>query len=169
MRGPIAWLPLPLLSLILAGCPAPTDPDLEKPCASRRAPSVTVGTGSDQFQPIGGGGVLIQTGAQGGNHIWIGVSCRGLGPDVTLSYGIRNATGADVSGPLEQVVQLQWDQGSDTDQAAGIYGYLNPPGGYPDLAKLVGQQVTIWADAADGCHSTPIHAEAVATVTGFAN
>ncbi len=167
MRSAAVFLPL----LFLAGCPAPTDPDLDKPCGSRRAASLAVGTGSDQFEAVDSQGVQIQTGSQGGNHIWIAVSCRGLGPDIGLTCDIKDdMTGTDVTGTLQQVVSLQYDQASDTDQAVGIYGYfsLRPTDAISEPSQLVGHVVTISADATDTCHATPLHAEVKATVAGFA-
>ena len=161
-----------LLTLVALGGCTPTDPDLAKPCSARRAAAVTMGTGSDQFEAVGAAGVLIQTGPQGGNHIWMGLACRGLGPEVTLGYGIKDVpTGTDLTGELEQVVDLSYDSGSDTDQAGGMRGYLNPPetGPITQVSDIVGHQVTLWADVTDTCHTTAIHAEVPALVAGFAS
>ena len=169
MRHATFLLPL---SLLLAGCPAPTDPDLDKPCGARRAATLQVGTGASQFEAVGAAGVPIQTGPQGGNHIWIGVECQGLGPNLVMSYGIKElSTGTDVTGTLESVVPLQYDQASDTDQAAGIYGYfaLTPTDAIMTPSQLVGHEVLLWADGNDTCVKTPLHSEVKTTVTGFAN
>jgi hypothetical protein len=148
----------------LAGCPdPPTDPDLAKPCGARRALAMTLGTGAAQYEAIDPQSVLIETGPQGGNHIWMGIACRGLGPEVELSYGIKEiADGTDVTGTLELVVDLAYDPSSDTDQAAGIHGYFQV-----DPLTVVGKQVTLWAEATDTCSATPVRAEAQALVTGF--
>src|SRR5438552_1914737 len=92
-----------LSTVLLAGCPAtPTDPDLAKPCGARRAPSLTVGSNDDATVPAQG--VLVETGPQGGNHIWMAIACRGLGPQVSLSYGIKEVdANVDVTGTLEEV------------------------------------------------------------------
>jgi hypothetical protein len=166
-------LPLSFLSLLsLAGCPEPTDPDLAKPCGQRRAASVLVGTGSDQFQPIPADGLLIQTGPQGGNHIWMAFACRGLGPTVGVSYGIKElSTGTDVTGTLDEVDTLQYDPASDTDQVAGIRGFfaLEPTDAITDPSQLVGKTVMLWADVTDSCSLPAVHGEAQGKVTGFAD
>jgi hypothetical protein len=157
-------------ALALAAC-TPTDPDLSKPCGARRAATVTMGTGADQFQAVGAGGVLIQTGPQGGNHIWMGIDCRGLGPQVSLGYGIKDVpTGTDLTGLLEQVAELTYDSATDSDGVAGMRGYLYPPPSSPimDVSQIVGHQVMLWADVTDTCHATAVHAEVEALVTGFA-
>jgi len=159
-----------LTAASLAAC-TPTDPDLSKPCSARGAAAVTMGTGSDQFQALTSAGVQIQTGPQGGNHLWMGLDCRGLGPEVTLGYGITDVpTGTDLTGLLELVADLTYDTATGTDQVAGIHGYLDvpPPAPLTALTQIVGHQVTLWADVTDSCHATPIHAEAQALVTGFA-
>jgi hypothetical protein len=169
MRGSLALLTL-LTASSLAAC-NPSDPDLAKPCSARRAAAVTMGTGSDQFQAVDAAGVLIQTGPQGGNHIWMGLACRGLGPEVTLGYGIKDVpTGTDLTGVLEQVVDLTYDSATDTDEAGGMRGYLEPPdtGPITQVSDIVGHQVTLWADVTDTCHTTAVHAEVQALVTGFA-
>jgi hypothetical protein len=97
-------------------------------------------------------------------------SSRGLGPDVGATYGIKEiATGTDLTGTLQEVVSLQYDPVSDTNQAGGIRGYLTlpPTGSFTRPFDLVGHDVLLWGDVIDTCHATPVHAEATARVTGL--
>ena len=124
---------------------------------------MTVGTGADTYEAVPAQGVLVETGSQGGNHIWVGIACRGLGPQVALSYGIKEVDATlDVTGNLEQVVDLVYDPASDTDWGAGIRGFFMVS---PD--QVIGHHVMLWADVTDTCIGTPVHGEATALVTGY--
>jgi hypothetical protein len=156
---------------VCPGC-TPTDPDLEKPCGSRRAPSVVMGTGEDQFLPVGAGGVPIETDPTlGFNYLWMAVACRGLGPDINLSFGITDvATGISLTGTLPpQRVELTYDSSSDQDEGWGLQGdfQLAAAGPFPNADLLIGRPVTFWADVSDACYTTPIHATAPTVVTDF--
>ena len=165
-----------LSSILLGGCGPGIDPNLEKPCDQRGPAAVTVGTGEEEFQPISASGVRVNYGDQGGSHIWIGLSCKNLGPKAILSYGVRDVeTGQDLDeGSLKEVVELVYDEASGTDRAGGIYGYLRqgyygegpPPDDFVDPSELGGRAVLLWADVTDECHDEPVHGEAEATVAG---
>jgi hypothetical protein len=136
-----------------------------------------VGTGEEDFEAVGGSGVDVQSGPQGGYHIWIGLSTRALGPKITASYGVRDVeTGEDVTeAGLRQVVELEYDEDSSTNRAAGIYGYLLDPletdegggGGAPSTGDLTGHRVVLWADVTDDCHANPVHGETETVVRGY--
>lgn len=172
----LRYLTLPLLALplVLAGCGPGDDPVLQKPCDQRGAASVLVGTGSDDYVDPQGT-VVLEVGSQGGQHIWLGLSCQGLGPRVGAAYGVRDvATGLDISqSNLAEAVDLFYD-GEGRDQVGGIYGYLlgwqdNPPPENPASGSLVGREVLLWADVTDECHSTPLHGETKVKIRGYDN
>jgi hypothetical protein len=159
----------------LAGCGPGVDPVLQEPCAQRGPASVIVGTGSDDYiDPMGS--VLIETGPQGGHHIWMSLSCQGLGPRVAASYGVRDVATGDVisESPLAAAVDLDYDGDTGRDQAGGIYGYLldytdEIPPDNPANGELVGREVVLWADVTDDCHTLPVHAETKAKIAGYDN
>lgn len=168
---PLAFV---LVPLALAGCGPGDDPVLSKPCAQRGPASVIVGTGSDDYVDPRGS-VLLEVGPQGGEHIWMGLSCQGLGPRVGASYGVRDvATGIAISqANLAEALDLFYD-GQQRDEAGGIYGYLlgwqdDPPPENPASGDLVGREVVLWADVTDDCHPDPIHAETKVKITGYDN
>jgi hypothetical protein len=153
-----------------SGC-TPTDPDLERPCGSRRPPSVVMGTGSDQFLPVGAGGVLIETDPTlGFNYVWMAVACRGLGPDVNLTFGIDDVdTGLDLTTQLSQRVELTYDGDLDRDEVWGLIGqfHLDATSALPNTEALLNRPVSFWADATDACYTKPIHGSATTLMTDF--
>jgi len=175
MRPSLLLLALPLL----AACTA-TDPDLDRPCGQRGNASVVVGTGTLEYLPISDAGIVIETDAQGCKSVLMSVACRGLGPQVTLSYGVRQpSNGANLTGKLFDGVNLSYDPITQTDQAWGISADFRPDAGVsldagasgdggasgdagalllPDpwcqistSQQLVGQKVLLWAQAKDLC------------------
>jgi hypothetical protein len=167
---------LPVAAALL-GCGPGLDPNLEKPCGERGTASLVVGPGEDDFEAISSSGVDIQSGPQGGYHIWIGLSTRALGPNVIAHYGVRDVeTGEDLTGGgLRQVIELEYDEDSGTNRAAGIYGYLLDPletdegggGGSPSTGDLTGHHVVLWAEVTDQCHTEPVRGETETVVRGY--
>jgi hypothetical protein len=113
----------------LADC-APTDPDWGNACDARGPSSIKVGTGTAQYLPISDGGVIIETDPQGCKYIWLAVACTGLGPEVDLTYGITDLdAGVDLTGPIPEGVELNYDSITVTDQAWGLQANLFPDAG----------------------------------------
>jgi hypothetical protein len=168
------------LALSSLGCSS-TDPDLAKDCAHRRPAVARVGTGQYQFIPLGMQGPLIQSDLQLGDYLWIAIGCRGLGPDVTLDFGIETAGGTSISVTTDQRVLLSYDSSLDLDEQFGLPAYFQLPAGsivpqgrrgseeFRNAAQLVGQAVTLWAYVKDGagCYAEPIKAQTQTTIGGF--
>jgi hypothetical protein len=155
-----------LLLAGLGGC-STTDPDWAKPCAQQRAASMEIGTGAAGYLPIGSMGLPIEvnnvTGSNAGTFVFVGVSLQGLGPNVTVTYGLTDiATGAALTTSASQSVQLVYDQGSDRDEVAGLAADLVDPNGAVDL---VDAGVTVWANAV-GCGRT-VKGTTASTIDGF--
>jgi hypothetical protein len=157
-----------LLALPLCAACTTTDPNLDKPCGQRGDAGIEVGTGAMQYVPIGDAGVVLETDAQGCKSLLMSVACEGLGPQVTLSYGVQQVSnGADLTGRLFDGVNLQYDSITQTDQAWGISADFLPDAGQPldggdpylpspwcqvsTSQQLIGQQVLLWARARDFC------------------
>ena len=106
------------------GCGPGPDPALGE-CSVRKDGAVLLGTGEDEFQAISSAGVRVNFGNQGGQHIWLGLSCKNLGPRVAAHFKITDvATGIEITEHgLSQVVELEYD-GDGSDLGYGIYGYL---------------------------------------------
>ena len=137
------------LLVVLGGCSTP-DPDWAKPCAQQRAPSLEVGTGAAEFLPINDGGVSIEVDPSG-TYLWLAVSCRGLGPDVTVSCSATDATsGSVVATGAGQPVQLTYNRATDRDEAGGIVASVVNPAA---AQQLVGSTVILAAQAV-GCGRT---------------
>jgi hypothetical protein len=177
------------LAALAVGCGPGLDPALGD-CATRKAGAVIIGTGEDDFTPMPAAGVPINYGAQGGQHIWLGLSCQNLGPKVTVYLKITDVeTGLELSQHgLAVAVDLEYD-GKSSDLAHGIYGYLylgnnvddttsggggaggvggaggggGAPPKLPD--NLTGRKIKITADVTDDCKKPTIHAEVVTTIS----
>ncbi len=149
----------------LASC-APTDPDLSKPCGQRRTADVEMGIGQFQFVPLGAQGPLLDTDLQQGDYVWLGIGCQGLGPDVTVSFGITDTTtGAELSLTSgDRPPPLTYDTSTDRDEAPGLQAYFDPG---VDTKALVGRAVTLWADVSDSCHATAVRGEKASRIEGF--
>jgi hypothetical protein len=145
----------------LGGCNNP-DPDWAKPCPQQRTPSMQVGSGASQYVPIAPAGVPIEVDTTG-TYVWLGVSCQGLGPDVTVSCGVKDAAnGDDLATLTSQAIQLAYDHTTDRDEAAGLVADVVDPGA---AQQLVGRKVTVWADAS-GCGRS-VHGETSTVISGF--
>jgi len=128
------------------------DPSLEGGCAERGVREVVVGTGVEGFEVIDPEeGVFPVTGSQGGQHVWISVRTRGLGPHVVAQFGIVDVeTGFDWSGPLERAAEVEFNSDVGMSEVVGFYGYLKRCGtGCPDAS--MGRRVKIWAKVQDQC------------------
>ncbi|MEP7124176.1 MAG: hypothetical protein ABJE95_24830 [Byssovorax sp.] len=187
MRTPFFFLTIAALTV---GCGPGPDPALGD-CATRKAGSVIIGTGEDDFTPMPSAGVPINYGSQGGQHIWLGLSCQNLGPKVTVHLKITDVeTGLELSQHgLAVAVDLEYD-GKGSDLAHGIYGYLGGGGDptAPDTSGsggastsgssgstggaapmitggLAGRKIKVEADVADLCNKPAIHAEVVTKIS----
>jgi len=182
MRSSLFLFSLAALSL---GCGPGPDPALGD-CSVRKEGAVLLGTGEDEFEAISSKGVPINYGNQGGQHIWLGLSCKNLGPRVAARFKITDvATGIEITTHgLAKAVDLEYD-GEGSDLGYGIYGYLDlvytstdEPGGAggassssssssssstgvaPTLPEdLTGRTIKIEADVSDDCKKPAIHAE----------
>jgi hypothetical protein len=155
-----------LLMFGLGGCSV-SDPDWSKPCDEQRAPSIEIGTGASGYLPIGSLGLPIEvnnaTTGTTGTFVYVGVSLQGLGPAVTVTYGLTDmATGDALTTSASQSVQLVYDQGSDRDEAAGLVADLVDPN---QAVDLVDAGVSVWADAV-GCGRT-VKGSTTSTIDGF--
>lgn len=169
-----SFLALLSLATLALGCGPGPDPNLVA-CDLRKPGEVLLGTGEDEFERITSQGVWINSGSQGGQHIWLALSCKNLGPRVTAFFKITDVeTGLEITEHgLATAVDLEYD-GKGSDLAAGIYGYLardrsNGVGGSggegPMLpSDLSGRQIKIEADVADGCKKPAIHAELLTVI-----
>ncbi len=172
------------------GCGPGPDPNLGD-CAARKAGAVIIGTGEDEFTTMPSGGVPINHGSQGGEHIWLGLSCKNLGPKVTAHLEITDVeTGIELTQHgLAVAVELEYD-GKGSDLGHGIYGYLQlgqslgdpmsggsggatggggaggAGGSGPKLPdSLAGRKIKIAADVSDDCKKPAIHAEVITTIS----
>jgi hypothetical protein len=149
MRLWLLFLPLPILAA-LAGCPSPPElPDLGPPpkdCAKRPPARLELGTGANQLVAPDGG-LVVEQGVQGGNHIWITVQTHNLGPLVLITPEVRDArTGAVLSATnLAEVEELtlEADGGVDPLTVEGVLA-VDPP-------TIFGTTVTLSATVSDAC------------------
>lgn len=158
-----------LLFLALGGC-SKSDPDWAKPCGQRRPASVFMGIGQYQYIRLGNDrGPFIDTDLQQGDFVWLGVGCEGLGPDATLSFGIKEtATGVDLSITKDQRMMLSYDDSVNEDVAPGLQAFFQLPAGlYTSSKELAGVPVTVWADVTDACHTEPVHGEKATRLEGY--
>lgn len=185
MRTPFFFFTIAALAL---GCGPGPDPALGD-CSVRKEGAVIIGTGEDEFEAVTSAGVPINYGNQGGQHIWIGLSCKNLGPRVAAHFKITDLeTGIELTEHgLAQAVDLEYD-GKGSDLAYGIYGYLNfsnmpedPTGGSggatstggtggggaaPMLpSQLKGRKIKIEADVTDDCKKPLVHGEVTTVIS----
>jgi hypothetical protein len=178
-----SFLALLFLAAPALGCGPGPDPNLVE-CGLRKPGEVVLGTGEDEFEPVTSQGVGINSGSQGGQHIWLALSCKNLGPRVTAFFKITDVeTGLELSEHgLASAVDLEYD-GKGSDLAAGIYGYLalglvtrdDEPGSGgggggggegPKLpSDLGGRRIKIEVDVADECKKPAIHAELLTVIS----
>jgi hypothetical protein len=152
--------PLALASFLTAACGPPA-----LDCSTHPVGHVTVGTGAETFEPIGADGVLIQSGPQGGHHLWVGIRCEDLGSSVTVRYGIRRKGTNESLSPEGLARQVDLDTAGEVQEAGGLYGYLNDG---LDLDALIGAEVTLWASVTGECGDPPAGGAADTKVTGWA-
>lgn len=154
-------------SLSVVAC-APRDPVWDMPCADRPAREVEVGTGAEEIRSADGG-LYIENGSQGGQHIWISVRMRGFGPEASLKYGIHDAEDPSIvySGPLTEHVDLSYDPEAEASEALGLYGYLTTrydPITQEPLPGPEGKSVVLWAEVSDACSPDAVLGEATGEV-----
>jgi len=155
----IARAALALASILVVGCGPPA-----VDCAAHPAGHVTVGTGSEAFQPVGADGVLMVAGPQGGHHIWMGLRCESLGASVTARYGIRREGTSESLSPEGLERQVDLDSAGGFEETGGLYGYLNDG---LDLDSLIGAEVTLWASVTGVCGDPPVDGAVDTVVTGY--
>jgi hypothetical protein len=168
-------LACPILAIAL-GLPAAlascnqTDPALSLPCSERPDAGVVMGIGQFSYVELGTNqGPFIDSDLQQGDYVWLGIGCQGLGPVVTLDYGIvDNDSGADLSKVTGERLPLSYQGGYPPDVLPGLQAYFTlPAAGYTIAEQLVGDSVTVWADVSDSCHAEPVHGELSTTLEGY--
>ncbi len=190
MRTPFLFFTVAALAL---GCGPGLDPALGD-CTTRKAGTVLIGTGDSEFTPFPGGGVPLNFGSQGGEHIWLGLSCQNLGPKVIAHIKITDvATGIEISQHgLAVAVDLEYD-GKGSDLGYGIFGYLDlnqavrdpgaagsggataggggagaGGGAAPTVPNdLRGRKIKVEVDVTDDCKKPAIHTEALTSIAMF--
>ncbi|MFS8069010.1 MAG: hypothetical protein ACMG6S_21830, partial [Byssovorax sp.] len=125
---------------------------------------------------------------QGGQHIWLALSCKNLGPRVTAFFKITDVeTGIEITRHgLAQAMDLEYD-GNGSDLAYGLYGYIELDqvtetttsggggaggggtggngGESPMLPRdLRGRKIKMEADVSDDCKKPAIHAEVLTVI-----
>ena len=139
--SPALWaLGLSVIALAAACCP-PMAPDAAPP-------TLAVGTaapGRDEYHSLvfkslaEVDGVPVESGPQGGNHIFMAVRGSGYTDEVTLTYGIRDVeTQVDLTQTLRSQQIL-----TDGDGHVVLYGFLKPA----DYSTWPGKRVVFWAKA----------------------
>jgi hypothetical protein len=157
---------------LVAGC-HPTDPDLNNPCGQRVDAGVDMGIGQFDYVRLGANqGPLLQTDlslGEFGDYIWLGVGCQGIGPDVTMTFGVRDtATGAELTGqgPDSATGRLQLQYRSDLHK--DVWPGLQASFPTMNAKVLVGRSVTVWADVTDAdCPPLVVHGQQATRVEGF--
>lgn len=115
MRTPLACC----LPFFLTAC----DP-LERQCGAAAAlePAMTIGTGSETFEPIEGP-VQLAFGIQGGNHMWLSLELIGIAP------GVNRATFPTMDARL-------WQNGIEVGSAVGLFDPLKGDTSYATAAGM---------------------------------
>ena len=177
-----SFLALTIAALAL-GCGPGPNPNLGE-CGARKPGAVTLGTGEEEFERVPSDGVRLNFGSQGGQHIWLALSCKNLGPRVTAFFKITDVeTGLEITRHgLAQAIDLEYD-GNDSDLAYGLYGYLEleqitdypgegsggaggSGGEGPKLPRdLSGRKIKMEADVSDDCKKPAIHAEVITVIS----
>jgi hypothetical protein len=167
----LLFLPASIVA-VLAGCP-PAAPDLGDPpadCATRPPPLVSLLPNEVDGGPgPADAGLLITEGIQGGDHIWLNVKVRHLGPTVLIEPTVRDAK----TGELLSQVDL-----SEVDDLAdfGVANPVEPDGGWPVVQvqgrleaspdSVIGRAVTLSATVTDACPRSA-RASRTGLVTGY--
>ena len=107
------------LATLALGCGPSLDPALGD-CSVRKEGAVILGTGEDDFEAVPERGVRINYGNQGGQHIWLALSCKNLGPRVAARFKITDVeTGIEITAPgLVQAIDLEYDVTDDCKKPA---------------------------------------------------
>jgi hypothetical protein len=76
-----------------------------EPSPAPSAPTLEVGTGDDEFDPLGAGvKVPLNYGFQGGEHIWFAARVSGVGAQAVLTYGIVDEQGNVISNQQQAML-----------------------------------------------------------------
>jgi hypothetical protein len=141
----------------------PGDPPAD--CATRPPAKITVSSSDGTTLRDVDAGLLVTQGFHGGEHIWIGVACENLGPNVLVEPTVRDENGKVISEPdLYALFDLTTYQ--DPDGGAPVVHVQGrfAPGVYG--SDLMGKKVTLGAKVTDACpHSASGQASGI--VTGF--
>lgn len=131
----------PLLLALLAPAAAGCGGDDDRP--------FQVGSGEDEFEDVDEGEVDIETGGQGGYHIWISIRCSECAPTGVVRFGVTDVeTGALVTAEgLTQAVDMVTED--EWRQAAGMRAFLAYDG-----SELDGREVRLWAELDDDAGRT---------------
>lgn len=171
------------LAAFALGCGPGPDPNLGE-CSTRKPGAVILGTGEEEFEPVPSDGVWLNSGSQGGQHIWLALSCKNLGPRVVAFFKITDVeTGLEITRHgLAQAIDLEYD-GDGSDLAYGLYGYLEleqitdypgegsggaggSGGEGPKLpVNLSGRKIKMEVDVRDDCKKPAIHAEVLTVIS----
>ena len=141
---------------------ASQDPNWSRPCADEPDASLQVGGGQSEYLPLGDAGVPIEIDTTG-TYIWLGVSCQGLGPNVTVTCSIEDTTtGTTVAACAGQAVSLNYDAAVDRDEGWGVIATISSPA---TVENLIGTNVVITANAT-GCGRT-VQGKTSPSISGF--
>lgn len=153
--------------VLLAGCQK-NDPVWEMACDERPAREVTIGTGEDEFIPLGKDKLQIQYGSQGGQHIWMSLRLRGFGPEITAQFGIFDTANPALvySGPNTDTDELHYNEALDASETFGMFAVLDDwdEATQMPMPSPSGQDVILWADVTDSCTTEAVHVDAAASV-----
>ncbi len=108
--------------------------------------TVVAGTGESAFEPLGPSVVVpLNSGPQGGFHLWVALRCEGCGAEGTISYAVRDAATNELLtyDGIKQIVQFT-DATPPWKEAAGIFGYLQSY----NAADYIGRKVKFWVSVA---------------------
>ena len=179
-----------IIATLALGCGPGPNPNLG-PCSARGPGAVILGTGEDEFQTVPSEGVRLNFGNQGGEHIWLALSCKNLGPRVTAFFKITDVeTAIEITRHgLAQAMDLEYD-GNGSDLAYGLYGYIEIDqvtetttsgggggagggaggnggngGASPMLPMDIrGRKIKMEVDVSDDCKKPAIHAEVLTVI-----
>jgi hypothetical protein len=174
MRPAVAY---PILVVAL-GLPAAvlscnqTDPALG-PCQDRPEAGIYMGIGQFNYVELDPSqGVFIDSDLQNGDYVWLGLGTQGLGPTVTLSYGIRDEDSGVSLGEVDNVRwPLDYQGGFPPDVLPGLkVSFDLADAGFMNAEQLVGRPVTLWANVNDACYpdaSSPVQGTLSTTLSGY--
>lgn len=114
-----------------------------------------MGTGRNEFIELTKNTIIkIETGPQGGSHLWISVRTRALGTSALLEFGVNDGQTGELLTWEGLKLVMPLNQGPEGGEAHGLSAFLNEK----DPAKNAGKTVVLWATATGDCHP-PMHSE----------